>query len=71
MNAISQHIHEKTELDPEEQQRLIAFMEQKLKEVGASTTFTLLRGVEKLIQDKCLMFRGEVFVSLIPCKLIM
>eukprot|EP00526_Cylindrotheca_closterium_P004769 CAMPEP_0113610084 /NCGR_PEP_ID=MMETSP0017_2-20120614/4837_1 /TAXON_ID=2856 /ORGANISM="Cylindrotheca closterium" /LENGTH=769 /DNA_ID=CAMNT_0000518947 /DNA_START=51 /DNA_END=2360 /DNA_ORIENTATION=- /assembly_acc=CAM_ASM_000147 len=60
--GIPTHDHDKKELDPKERQRLVLLMEQKLKEVGAGTTVTELRGGEKLIQDASLMFRGEVIV---------
>jgi len=60
--GVPTHDYEKKELDPKERQRLAQLMEQKLKEVGAGTTVTELRGGEKLIQDASLMFRGQVIV---------
>merc|ERR1711935_1252709 len=60
--GVPTHDHEKKELHPKERQKLARLMGQKLKEVGAGTTVTELRGGEKLIEDASLMFHGLVIV---------
>lgn len=61
--GIPTHGHDGNELSQDERDRLTALMNQKLKEVGAGTTVTELRGGEKLVQDASLMFRGQVIVK--------
>jgi hypothetical protein len=60
---IPAHDDNYVELNAKERAHLSALMEQKLKEVGAGTTVTALKGGEKLISDASLMFRGQTVVK--------
>jgi tRNA wybutosine-synthesizing protein 1 len=61
--GVPTHDHNNEELRPEERERLVALMMQKLKEVGAGTTVTEMRSGEKIVQDASLMFRGQVIIK--------
>jgi hypothetical protein len=58
--GVPTHDHVKELIGAKERERLLAIMDQKLKEVGAGTTVTELKGGEKLIGDASLMFRGMI-----------
>jgi tRNA wybutosine-synthesizing protein 1 len=58
--GVPTHDHVKELIGAKERSRLMAVMDQKLKEVGAGTTVTELKGGEKLIGDASLMFRGLI-----------
>lgn len=61
--GIPTHDDKNQQLPQDERNRLIALMDQKLKEVGAGTTVTQLRSGEKVIEDASLMFRGKVVIK--------
>eukprot|EP00934_Nitzschia_sp_Nitz4_P008502 Nitzschia sp. Nitz4//scaffold21_size171442//111405//112784//NITZ4_002176-RA/size171442-exonerate_protein2genome-gene-0.37-mRNA-1//1//CDS//3329542456//8492//frame0 len=61
--GVPTHDHNGQELSKEDRNRLSRMMDTKLKEVGAGTTVTELKGGEKLVQDASLMFRGQVVVK--------
>jgi tRNA wybutosine-synthesizing protein 1 len=61
--GVPTHDHNGVLLDPSERQKLLKQMEDKLREVGAGSTVTELKGGAKEIMDASLMFRGLVIVK--------
>jgi tRNA wybutosine-synthesizing protein 1 len=61
--GIPTHDHNNQALSEQERVRLYRMMEERMKEIGSSTTVTELKGGEKAIQDASLMFRGMVIAK--------
>jgi len=61
--GVPTHDDNNKELSPGERKRLSDMMDNKMREVGAGTTVTQLKGGEKMVQDASLMFRGMVVVK--------